>query len=493
MQISTDFSVPKFIQKFEQPLFWLVGFFGILCFCAAIYFNFDLLFVIPFAIIFIGLALLNFKTLYFLLLLAMPMSIEFNIGVLGLDVPSEPIVMLLAACTFLFILINKNKGDNSAFKHIISLIIIAQFLWSTYILLFSTDVILSIKYLLAKSWYLLGFYVATMLFIKTEKDFKRFFWCLFIPTFISVIYVIIKHATLQFSFDNITKSVHPIYRNHVNYAVFITMILPFIFLGKSWYSKHSFRHKILKYAIPIFLAAIYLSFTRGAWLATIAMLIYIIVIHFRLTKIVLFVSFVSALVFSVYILSDNRYLKYSPDFEHTIYHDELSEHLSSTFEMEDMSTVERFYRWIAAVKMVKKNPLVGVGPNNFVTNYKKYTVSSYETYISDNEERSTVHNYFLLLLTEQGFPALLLFVCLICAILITAENTYHRVESNQKKYVLTIILCIVVFLINNTLSDLVEANKVGSLFLICIGLLVNFSTNQMQIQQTEKDETVNKI
>jgi O-antigen ligase len=486
MQISTDFSVPKTIQKFEQPLFWLIGFLSIACFCAAIFFNFNLLFVIPFAIVFVGLALLNFKILYFLLLIAMPMSIEFNIGVLGLDVPSEPIVMLLAASTFLFMMINKNNGDNSSFKHVISLIIIAQFLWSIYIILFSTDIVLSIKYLLAKAWYLLGFYAATMLLIKTEKDFKRFFWCLFIPTFISVIYVMLKHATLHFTFDNITKSVHPIYRNHVNYAVFITMILPFIFLAKSWYGKQTIRHKLLKYSIPIFLAAIYFSYTRGAWLATAAMVVYIIVIHFRITKLVLFVSFLSALSFSVYILSDHRYLKYSPDFEHTIYHDDLSEHLSSTFEMQDMSTVERFYRWIAAVKMVQKNPIVGVGPNNFVTNYKKYTVSSYETYISDNEERSTVHNYFLLLLTEQGFPALLLFVILIAAILITAENTYHKVEHQQKKYVLTITLCIVAFLINNSLSDLVEANKVGSLFLMCIGLLVNFSTSQMKIKPNDK-------
>lgn len=487
MQISTDFSVPKIIQKFEQPLFWLIGFFGIACFCAAVYFNFNLLFVVPFAIVFVGLALLNFKTLYFLLLLAMPMSIEFNIGVLGLDVPSEPIVMLLAASTFLFMLINKNKGDNSSFKHIISLLIIAQFLWSTYIILFSTDIVLSVKYLLAKAWYLLGFYAATMLLVKSEKDIKRFFWCLFIPTFLSVIYVMIKHSTLHFTFDNITKSVHPIYRNHVNYAVFITMILPFIFLAMSWYNKQSVRYKILKYSVPIFLAAIYFSFTRGAWLAVAGMLAYIVVIHFRLTKIALTISFIGAIAFVIYILSDNRYLKYSPDFEHTIYHDDLSEHLSSTFEMQDMSTVERFYRWIAAVKMVQKNPIVGVGPNNFVTNYKKYTVSSYETYISDNEERSTVHNYFLLLLTEQGFPALLLFLVLIVAILITAENTYHKADQQQKKYVLAITLCIVVFLINNSLSDLVEANKVGSLFLMCIGLLVNFSTGQMKINK--HDET----
>ena len=93
--------------------------------------------------------------------------------------------------------------------------------------------------------------------------------------------------------------------------------------------------------------------------------------------------------------------------------------------MEDMSTVERFYRWIAAVNLFKEHPLVGVGPNNFVSNYKKYTVTAYETYISDNEEKSTVHNYFLLLLTEQGLPALVLYVVLLFVILLSAQKIYN--------------------------------------------------------------------
>jgi O-antigen ligase len=284
---------------------------------------------------------------------------------------------------------------------------------------------------------------------------------------------------MEFSFDNITKAVRPIYRNHVNYAVFITMLLPFIFLAKSWYPVNYVRYKILKYSIPVFLAAIYLSYTRGAWLAVVAMAFYFLVLRFNLTKYVLVAAGVAVIGFTTYILKDNNYLKYSPDFEHTIYHDELAEHLTSTFEMEDMSTVERFYRWIAAVNLFKENPVVGVGPNNFVSNYKKYTVTAYETYISDNEERSTVHNYFLLLLTEEGLPALVLFIALLVTILLTAQKTYNTVTENRKKYIVAITLCIVAFLLNNTLSDLVEANKVGSLFFMCLAMLINFSSDEV--------------
>jgi len=226
---------------------------------------------------------------------------------------------------------------------------------------------------------------------------------------------------MQFTFDSITPAVHPIYRNHVNYAVFITMLLPFIFLARTWYSKEMLRYKLLTFAIFLFLLAIYFSYTRGAWLAVFAMFFYYVVLRLNLTKYLLIVAAIVVIGFTAYILKDNNYLKFAPNYETTIYHDDLTDHLSSTFEMEDMSTVERFYRWIAAIKLFKDHPMVGVGPNNFVSNYKQYTVTAYETYISENEERSTVHNYFLLLLAEQGFPAMLLFIALIVTILLTAQ------------------------------------------------------------------------
>lgn len=483
MPTNTDLNATNYFSKNSKSIFWLVGLFAILFFCISIFTERNYYAIIPFAILFLALTLLNFRAVFFLMLVVLPLSIEKYLGSFGTDLPSEPMVIILSACAFLFLIYNRGELERKSFKHPIFIILSVLFLWSIFVTFFSTNVILSVKYLAAKSWYLLGFFILPIILIRTKKSFKLFFWCLFIPTLLSVLFVIVRHGIMDFTFDNITKAVHPLYRNHVNYAVFITMLLPFIFLAKSWYPSNYFRYKLLKYSIPIFLAAIYLSYTRGAWLATIGMFFYFIVLRFNLTKYVLVFATVGALVFSGYILKDNNYLKYSPNFDTTIYHDELGEHLTSTFEMEDMSTVERFYRWIAAVNLSKENLMVGVGPSNFVSNYKKYTVTAYETYISDNEEKSTVHNYFLLLLTEQGLPALLLFIALLFVVLITAQKTYNNAPGEQKKYVAAVTLCIVVFLLNNTLSDLVEANKIGSLFLMCLGLLINFSTNEIEIEE----------
>ena len=482
MQKNTAINVPKFFLQYDRPLFWISSIVAILFFLSAIYFEKYLLFVIPFALAFCTLVLLNFRFVFYFMLVVLPVSVETYIGDYGTDLPSEPLVVLLAAAAFLFLLVPANKKHFKLFQHPIIIVFSLLFLWSLFVLLFSTDVFLSIKYILAKAWYLLCFLILPILLIKDKKSFQNFFWCLFIPTFLSVIYIMIQHGLMQFTFDSITPAVHPIYRNHVNYAVFITMLLPFIFLARTWYSKEMLRYKLLTFAIFLFLLAIYFSYTRGAWLAVFAMFFYYVVLRLNLTKYLLIVAAIVVIGFTAYILKDNNYLKFAPNYETTIYHDDLTDHLSSTFEMEDMSTVERFYRWIAAIKLFKDHPMVGVGPNNFVSNYKQYTVTAYETYISENEERSTVHNYFLLLLAEQGLPAMLLFIALIVSILITAQYVFNVADDTNKNYIVALTLCIVAFLLNNTLSDLVEANKVGSLFLMSIGLLINFSNRTISIQ-----------
>jgi O-antigen ligase len=145
--------------------------------------------------------------------------------------------------------------------------------------------------------------------------------------------------------------------------------------------------------------------------------------------------------------------------------------------MKDLSTAERFYRWIAGWRMAEAHPLTGVGPNHFYPAYRSYTVAAYRTYVSSNPERSTVHNYFLLLLSEQGFPALIFFVVLLFTMFAYAQNAYHRSTNTEDRFLLqalTAMLAMVVILIS--LSDLIEADKIGSLFYIIAGLLIGMTS-----------------
>ena len=130
--------------------------------------------------------------------------------------------------------------------------------------------------------------------------------------------------------------------------------------------------------------------------------------------------------------------------------------------------------WIGAIRMFPHYPIFGVGPGNFYPFYKSYTVVHYNTWVSDNELKLSCHNYFLLLLAEQGLPGLILFIILSFMIFIFIEKQYHSTnDAETKKLYLCIGAAFAMMYVNLTLSDMIETVKIGSLFFIMIGLLIN--------------------
>jgi O-antigen ligase len=226
-------------------------------------------------------------------------------------------------------------------------------------------------------------------------------------------------------------------------------------------------------AIACILAALYFSFARGAWLALIVGLLAYLLLQKRL--LVYGYAMTLLLLFAVFIWlkQDDRYLQYAPDYKTTIFHPEFSEHWRATYQGKDVSTVERFYRWIAGVRMIEEKPITGFGPSSFYSTYRPYTVPAYRTWVSNNPQKSTIHNYFLLTAVEQGIPGLILFLLLFGAILFYAERIYHTGQADWQRQMAAGIGVIVVMLgVVNFWSDLIETDKIGSLFFLSISLLL---------------------
>jgi O-antigen ligase len=137
-----------------------------------------------------------------------------------------------------------------------------------------------------------------------------------------------------------------------------------------------------------------------------------------------------------------------------------------------VSNAERFHRWIAGARMFADRPITGFGANTFYSSYQPFTVDRFKTWVSNNPEHSTVHNYFLLTLLEQGLPGLLLFGGLYIGMLFKAQQLYHQL---QNQFYQTMAICIGVVLAMMGLlifmSDLIETDKIGSLFWLSLGLL----------------------
>jgi O-antigen ligase len=123
--------------------------------------------------------------------------------------------------------------------------------------------------------------------------------------------------------------------------------------------------------------------------------------------------------------------------------------------------------------MFVEKPITGFGPNSFYNQYKSYTVNRFQTWVSDNPEHSTVHNYFLLTLCEQGIIGLILFCALYFGMLLKAQSLYH---CFQNQFYGQVALCIGLVLsmlgVVNFMSDMIETDKLGSLFWLSLGILL---------------------
>jgi O-antigen ligase len=294
------------------------------------------------------------------------------------------------------------------------------------------------------------------------------------------VFAMYRHYYLGFTFANINDALQPYFRNHVNYSAMLVCTVPVLV---AIYQLHK-RSRIFLEIISLFvLAALFLSYARGAWLA----LILGAVTYWLIANKKFFAVFVTGFAFLfaalIWIKSNDRYLAYAHDFRTTIFHKNFSEHLTATVELKDVSTAERFNRWVAGVKMIDDNWLTGYGPNTFYQNYKPYMIPAFKTWVSANEDHSTVHNYFLLTTIEQGLPGLIFFLLLLGAMVWYAQHLYHRIEDVFYK---TVAMCIGVLLVMiitvNMLSDLIETDKVGGLFFLCLGLLAAIDRNTKEVK-----------
>ena len=84
---------------------------------------------------------------------------------------------------------------------------------------------------------------------------------------------------------------------------------------------------------------------------------------------------------------------------------------AKTFEKGSVKS--RILIWKTTLNMIKKNPLMGVGPGNFKINYLKYCIGKKDVLTPVKENVEDVHNDFLEITAETGIIGLLLFLFLL--------------------------------------------------------------------------------
>lgn len=421
------------------------------------------LFIAPIAVM----GAIHYRSIYFLALIFMPLSTELYISSsLMVELPTEFFMILLTGIFVILVLYEPQTKPISQFLHPIVIVLLAHIGWMSFSTVINGIDIKSIKFLLAKAWFVGAFLFMSLHILKLDHV-QRFFNCIFWPLIVTVVIVLFRHAWLDFSFADVNKVLSPFYRNHVNYAAMITLFFPFVFYLAPW------RRSLWVAVILLMFVAIYFTYTRAAYIALIAGMGYYFILKYKLTRLVIAVSIIAAIIGLAAVIRDNQYLQMAPNYENTISHQEFDDLIAATYHFEDVSTMERLHRWVAGFRMIADRPWAGFGPNQFYDNYWRYTVTSFKTYISDNPERSGIHSYYFMTAVEQGLVGLFLYLIFCFYTLIIAERAYHSLERKQDRaLLLASISCIVMVHLFQLINDLLEADKIGPMFFISVAWVV---------------------
>ena len=482
------------LKEATQEQYLVLGFSIITLICVWIAIGSDtyILAGIPLAFLTVYLAVVDFTKLFYLLIFCLPLSTEILLpNGFGTDLPTEPLMIGLMLISLVFFFQKGRQLNARIFLHPITWFLLLHLFWIYLSTISSNLFFVSLKWSMAKTWYVVVFYFLAAYLLKDLKAQKRLFWVFFWPLMFTVSIIMVRHAGQGFSFVSIHELLHPFQRNHVNYAAMLTLFLPFIWFAWRRQEFYSSRWYLLLGSVAFMVLAIYLSYTRAAYIALVLAIAAYFVFQLRLIRHLLAAGTVVAIISVVYVIQQNRYLEFAPNYETTVTHYEFDNLVEATYKMEDISTMERVYRWVAGMKMTPEEPWVGFGPGNFVNFYRSYTVTSFQTYISNNVDNSGIHSYFLMTLVEQGIIGLVIFILFSFVLLIKGEKILHQTKDPVRRgMVMSALLCLIVIDAFLLINDLVETDKVGPFLFICAALLVNTDFyNQDQKEQITVSES----
>jgi putative inorganic carbon (HCO3(-)) transporter len=457
------------IERLSIKWFYAIGIAFLALFLAGVYFapnNWGLVIgALPLLLLFLYLLVTQTKSVLFFTVFAVPLSIPVTDigGGFGLTLPTEPIIILVFFGLCLKI-IDGFTFDKKLLTHALSLIIISDLVWTLITSFSSSMPLVSIKFLISRTWYVVIFYFLFATFFKELKAIKLFIWLMGISLCFLATYTIYKHSLGAFGRGWAYAAMRPFMPDHGMYAALVAFFIPPFFIFAIWgfYLKQNIAARILAFLIAAFLSvAVILSFTRAAWLslAAAAALIIAILLGFRFRTILLIIITAGAI-----------YLYMQNDIQTQLSRnkqgsdDNLEDHLSSVTNVStDPSNLERLNRWNCAYRMFKERPILGWGAGTYVFQYAPFQVSSEMTIISTHSgDLGNVHSEYLRPLCETGLLGALFWIAMVLYTIFLGFKIFRISKNNEVRYIaLALVSGISTYFIHAFLNNYSEFDKLA--------------------------------
>lgn len=128
--------------------------------------------------------------------------------------------------------------------------------------------------------------------------------------------------------------------------------------------------------------------------------------------------------------------------------------------------VPRVNLWQAAIGLIQRHPVLGVGPDNFRHLYGA------ELGLDSWDERVQANNLYLELLVDMGVLGLLAFAWLVIPPLVRLARRLRQPVTTESFWLLGVGLAVLAFLLHGLLDTFLSFTPTALLFAICLGFLL---------------------
>lgn len=431
---------------------------------------------LPVVLLIVFLALFSIEKLTLFTVFCTPLAITLkDIGLhdtLNLSLPTEP---LMAGIMILFLFHQLLNGiiDKKVFSHPITICILFSLFWTTVTCFTSEMPVVSIKFLIARLWFICTAYFICSYIFKNQKNMFRFLWFYIIPLILVIFYTLLGQARHGFDEKSADWIMTPFYNDHTAYAAVIAMFIP-VLIGFIFQKDYAFHLKIIIVSIiALCLIATVFSYTRAAWLSlagAIAIFIFLLLrIKFRF---LLFTALLGGLVFVLF----QTQITLALQRNNTDSDGDLSKNIQSIGNIKtDPSNVERLNRWDCAFKMFKQRPIVGWGPGTYMFQYAPFQSPELKTVISTNAgTNGNSHSEYLGPLSEQGLLGCLSFIAVMLSVYFTGFRLcYTLTDRKLKILVYSVLLGLTTYFVHGFLNNFLDTDKASVPFWGFIAIILS--------------------
>ncbi len=455
------------LDKKQNRIIYSIGASILLIVCIAVCLNRYELALIPSAlgVLFLCFYKPEFYALILCFLVPLSVFVEDIGGGFGVSLPTEPMIWLLFLYYIFYLLMN-GKINIQFIKTPLVLAIFLNFGWMFITVIASSMPFVSLKYFLARSWFMVIFFLFLFKIFKNPLFIIRYLTYMIYGSCIVVCYTLVKHYGEDFSRGWGYMIMKPFFSDHTIYAAYIAFFIPvsimFVLRG-NFFNLSVFHRIVFAFISLILILGIIFSYTRAAWVSLIAAILFYGLIKLKIKfQTILITILVVASGFFIY----QDKILYNLEANKKGSADDLEAHAQSVSNITtDPSNLERMNRWNCAFSMFKERPIFGFGPGTYTFQYAPFQNSKDLTLISTNSgDLGNTHSEYFNALSEMGIFGLISWLAVFLSSLALGLKIVYQIKRPawQRSLTTALLLGLITYYVHAFLNNYSDFDKIAA-------------------------------